>query len=138
MENVINYLLSNITQVISIIVILVGIVVYIRNGQLDKARQDIYKLVLQAEKEIVGTKVGEQRLNFVLNAIKTKYPKLSFIPNSTLIIVINLAVQYMNDVLSDGKLDGKITDVENNSDISSNIIINSSIPDTSSSELENK
>jgi hypothetical protein len=138
MENVINYLLANITQVISIIVILVGIVVYIRNGQLDKARQDIYKLVLQAEKEIVGTQVGEQRLNFVLNAIKAKYPKLSFIPNSTLINVINLAVQYMNDVLSDGKLDGKITDVEINSDIKSNIIINSSIPDASSNELDNK
>ena len=124
-----NFIQTNYVEIATVIVAIIAIVVALRNGEKDKARKEIYDLVLQAEKEIVGTKVGQERLSFVLNAIKTRYPILKFVSNDVITKMIEDAFEFANDYLDNGILDNSVEEKFENT-LTSNIVITS--PDTSS------
>ena len=136
-----NFIQTNYVEIATVIVAIIAIFVALRNGEKDKARKEIYDLVLQAEKEIVGTKVGQERLSFVLNAIKSRYPVLKFVSNDVIVKMIEDAFEFANDYLDNGILDNSVEDTEDKSEstLTSNIVITS--PDISSipsSESDNK
>lgn len=117
-----DFLSNNVTEIVTILIAIVGIGIAIYKGQKDKARQGIYALVLQAEKEIVGTEVGEKRLIWVINIVKTKYPLLKFVPDKIVIEMVEEAIKFANDYLSDGKLDGIVLEPSSVTSSDSNII----------------
>lgn len=136
-----NFIQTNYIEIATVIVAIIAIVVALRNGEKDKARKEIYDLILSAEKEIVGTKVGEERLNFVLNAIKSRYPVLKFVSNDVIIKMIEDAFEFANDYLDNGILDNSVEETEDKSEntLTSNIVITSpDVSDVTSSESDNK
>ncbi len=137
-----DFIQKNIAEIITVIVALVGIFNALKNGQKEQARKSIFELVTEAEKQIVGTQVGEQRLNWVIDQIKVKYPMLKFVPNAVVVSMVTEAVNFANDWIDNGKIDNSNVVAEQNTVVENteNTVVNSDTatitegPDVTSSE----
>ncbi|WP_034847086.1 hypothetical protein [Ruminiclostridium josui] len=73
-----------------------------------KLRELAYNLILQAEKAITGTKMGQERFGFVLSQLYSMIPTWLrfFIPRSLLERKLQEWFDLIKDSLDDGKVNG--------------------------------
>jgi hypothetical protein len=140
-----DFIQKNIAEIITVIVALVEIFNALKNGQKEQARKSIFELVTEAEKQIVGTQVGEQRLNWVIDQIKVKYPMLKFVPNAVVVSMVTEAVNFANDWIDNGKIDNSnviaeqnpVVENTENTEVINNTATITEGPDVTSSESSN-
>lgn len=93
MENILFYIILIVTGVAIILSF-----IFAKSKALKKFA---YDLVVLAEENIIGSKLGEEKLNFVIKKLRERFPHLSpFITEATLRKIIEAAVDKMKKELS--------------------------------------
>lgn len=106
--NMKEFLTQNGLAILSGLVILVYIVYLLVNRRWTSLRELAYSLIRQAEKAITGSKMGQERFNFVLNQLYNMIPAWLrfFIPRT----LLEQKLQEWFDMIKDSLDDGKIND----------------------------
>lgn len=97
----INFLTINIVDIILVVIVMIGIIIGIRNGYKEQIKQMLLYLVIQAEQNITGNKVGELRFSAVSTWLYEKLPMSTrvFFTVEQIAKLIDDAVKYMKEYL---------------------------------------
>lgn len=98
MENILFYIILIVTGVAVLLTF-----IFTKNKAIKKIA---YDLVVFAENEFKGSKLGEDKLNFVVCELKKRFPRYTrFISTDTLRTIIEIAVKKMKNHLSSNNED---------------------------------
>ena len=99
-----NFIKSNLSSIITIVVVVVGLLYLYKKGKKGFVRQAVLSLVVQAEKAL-GSGTGELKYAMVVENIYKILPGILklLISQKELDNVIRDSVQYLKEYLSEGK-----------------------------------
>lgn len=106
-----NFIISNWLTILTIAVFLFWIGYLIVNRKWDQLRSTAYRMIMQAEKVITGTKKGQERFEMVFDRIYSLIPPWLrfFIMESDLKEQLQDWYNDIKDYLDNGKIDKSIT-----------------------------
>jgi len=105
-----NFIISNLPTIIILVAFLVYIIYLIVNRKWEELRALAYKSILQAEKVIVGTKMGQKKFEQVFTQIYNLIPPWLrlFFPKKTVREKLQKWFNDIKDYLDNGKLDDSL------------------------------
>ncbi|QNU66908.1 hypothetical protein EHE19_019115 [Ruminiclostridium herbifermentans] len=106
------FIISNLTTILLCLAVFFYVFYLVLNKRWNKLRKLGYKFILKAEKEIIGSKRGQERFSFVIKELYLLIPKWLqiFITEETLKEKLQDWFVDVKDYLDDGKLNDSITD----------------------------
>ncbi|QNU67278.1 hypothetical protein EHE19_001660 [Ruminiclostridium herbifermentans] len=104
------FIVSNFSTILLGLAVFFYVFYLVLNKRWEKLRKLAYKFILQAEKEITGTKKGQERFEFVIKELYLLMPKWLqiFITEETLKEKLQEWYNDVKDYLDDGKINNSI------------------------------
>lgn len=86
--------------------VVIGVIYYVRTHTMEQIREQAYKCFLWAEHDVVGSRMGQQKLEYVIDRTYYLLPKWLqlFISKDLLRRIIDKWFIAVKDLLDDGKL----------------------------------
>lgn len=93
---------------ILVIMVVVMLIDYLKERNIEKIREDVYQLFLQAEHKYTESYAGKQKMKWVVSQARSLLPKWvqAIISDEALMNIIDLWFDGIKDLLDDGKMNG--------------------------------